>query len=101
MAWTRSQSPTGEGATVLLSYFLKTLILSFFGGRKVQKEHLEKTFGGSIPGGVLEKILLPIATNHISHILRYFNSMVISGLRINPDNQDIMTLFLQVSMSTF
>ena len=48
--------PKNEMATskFLLLDFLKTSNLSFLGGQKFQIERLEKTCGGSIPGGSWE-----------------------------------------------
>ena len=103
----------------LVARFSQDVQFELFGGQKVQKERLEKRFGGSIfsrrpiwafwppkspkraswekvwwldSWRVLEKILLPIGNKPISPYIYSF-----SGLQ----QKVLMTLFLQVLMSKF
>ena len=49
-----------------LRFFSQDVQFELFGRQKVQKERLEKRFGGSIPGASWKRFSYPAALNHIS-----------------------------------
>ena len=75
-----------------MARFSQDVQFELFGRQKVQKERLEKRFGGSIPGGSWKRFSYPSVLNHISPYIYSF-----SGLQ----HKLIRTFFLQVSMSKF
>ena len=57
----------------LVARFSQDVQFELFGRQKVQKERLEKRFGGSIPGASWKRFSYPAALNHISPYIYSFS----------------------------
>ena len=62
-----------EGSSFVV-LFSQDVQFELFGGQKLQKEHLEKRFGGSIPGGSWKRFSYPSVLNHTSPYTYFFAS---------------------------
>ena len=62
-----------EGSSFVV-LFSQDVQFELFGGQKPQKEHLEKRFGGSIPGGSWKRFSYPSVLNHTSPYTYFFKA---------------------------
>ena len=74
----------------LVARFSQDVQFELFGRQKVQKERLEKRFGGSIPGASWKRFSYPAALNHISPYIYSFSGLA----RSRATKPFLKTLFL-------